>query len=456
MVGDLSEGEGLIAIISTNSRVILRPILHSMTNLHQPVVTEMTSTDSVANLIYALSVVVPDIDPITAPMRGLTHHNPRFTSNSFVSSNSKLSKIPKSTKKIFNQNKPPAANTTTTTVATIIDPDDIPEIDIIDPHTPVVGTRLERPCLVNDVEQRVLFDTGSPTSLISQDIVTKYNWHTFSVPLFTWKGAIKGKISTTTTAVSCKLEEGNRHYRFGAYVSADLEITIIVGNPLISHHPELLHTVPHVITAAKPAVSTVTQPFESPITTIDDLTMGDVEEVFMIEFHNIDNDTDTTSHELPQELQEEFKKTVSNELPPSNPNLTYNHEIILKPGSKPPRLPPYRMTPLLEKECKKIIDEFLKKDFIVESKSPVSSPVLLVKKKDGTYRLVIDYRQLNSLTVKDPFPLPRIDDLMAKIGDCSVFSSLDLHSGYHQIPMDPASAELTGFSTPFGHYHYKL
>ncbi|CCH59505.1 hypothetical protein TBLA_0B06850 [Henningerozyma blattae CBS 6284] len=70
--------------------------------------------------------------------------------------------------------------------------------------------------------------------------------------------------------------------------------------------------------------------------------------------------------------------------------------------------------------------------------------------------MVVDCRRLNKSTIKDPFPMPRIDDLFAKIGDCTIFSTLDLHSGYHQIPMNHKSEKLTGFTTPFGHYHYKV
>lgn len=304
-------------------------------------------------------------------------------------------------------------------------------------------------------------------------------WSTYPVPAFTWKGALRGKTSTTTRAARCTLKVNDRCYNFSAYLSEDLDKTVIVGNPIITHYLELIHSAVAnkekrkasagatvntlgLIDAANvgtldtdEAVVATNETFESTVMTIEDLTMGDVEEVFMVQFGPSHSHLDARVHELPAELQEEFKDTVSDKLPHRNPTLTYNHEIELKPGAKPPRLPPYRMTPLLEKECKAIIKEFLEKDFIQESKSRVSSPVLLVKKKDGSYRLVVDYRQLNSMTIKDPFPLPRIDDLMAKIGDCSVFSSLDLHSGYHQIPMDPDSAPLTAFSTPFGHWEFR-
>lgn len=83
---------------------------------------------------------------------------------------------------------------------------DIPEIEIIEACPPIVGTRLKKSCLVNDLLQKIFFDTGSPTSLISKDVVPKHCWPTYPVPAFTWEGAMKGKTSTTTTTVRGKLE----------------------------------------------------------------------------------------------------------------------------------------------------------------------------------------------------------------------------------------------------------
>ena len=113
------------------------------------------------------------------------------------------------------------------------------------------------------------------------------------------------------------------------------------------------------------------------------------------------------------------------------------------------------MTPKHERECRQIVKDLLDKGFIYDSKSRASFTVLLIKKKDVTYWMVIDYRELNKIIVKDPFPLPRMDDFMVKIGDCSIFTTLDLHSGYHHIPLESDAKYLTAFSAPFCHYEYK-
>lgn len=319
---------------------------------------------------------------------------------------------------------------------------------------PIVGSRLESTCSVNHVPIPVLFDTGSPTSLISSTLVSQHKWPTYPVKPLRWKGALPGSTSLSTHAVTCSLlpPDTEKPITFSAYVSHDLVDQLIVGNPILSRHPMLL-TSPSTIHASTPTVTAIDTLTEANSTLID-LYPNDIEEVFVLT--STATQSSSSFSLLPASFQQEFASTVSDTLPPHSGETTYTHEIQLKEGGKPPRLPPYRMTPKLERECQILIKDLLKKGFITDSKSPVSSPVLLVKKKDGTYRMVIDYRQLNKITVKDPFPLPRIDDLMAKVGDCSVFSTLDLHSGYHQIPLSPDAQPLTAFSTPFGHYEYKV
>ena len=110
---------------------------------------------------------------------------------------------------------------------------------------------------------------------------------------------------------------------------------------------------------------------------------------------------------------------------------------------------------LLElKELKLQLQELLEKGFIRPSVSPWGAPVLFVKKKDGTLRLCIDYRQLNKLTVKNKYPLPRIDDLFDQLKGVSIFSKIDLRSGYHQLKIKDADVNNTTFRTRYGHYEF--
>ena len=128
--------------------------------------------------------------------------------------------------------------------------------------------------------------------------------------------------------------------------------------------------------------------------------------------------------------------------------------IDLLPGTGPISIAPYRMSPAELSELKKQLEELLAKQFIRPSVSPWGAPVLLVKKKDGQSRLCVDYRQLNKVTIKNRYPLPRIDDLMDQLRGAAIFSKIDLKSGYHQIRVKAEDIPKTTFRTRYGHYEY--
>ncbi|KAL0551535.1 hypothetical protein IC582_010624 [Cucumis melo] len=112
------------------------------------------------------------------------------------------------------------------------------------------------------------------------------------------------------------------------------------------------------------------------------------------------------------------------------------------------------MTPAELKELKVQLQELLDKGFIRPSVSPWGAPVLFVKKKDGSMRLCIDYRELNKVTVKNRYPLPRIDDLFDQIQGATVFSKIDLRSGYHQLRIKDGDVPKTAFRSRYGHYEF--
>ncbi|GKF39578.1 putative reverse transcriptase domain-containing protein [Tanacetum coccineum] len=117
---------------------------------------------------------------------------------------------------------------------------------------------------------------------------------------------------------------------------------------------------------------------------------------------------------------------------------------------------PYRLAPSEMKELSEQLKELSNKGFIRPSSSPWGAPVLFVKKKDGSFRMCIDYQELNKLTVKNHYPLPRIDDLFDQLQGSSVYSKIDLRSGYHQLRVLEEEIPKTAFKTRYGHYEFQV
>lgn len=132
------------------------------------------------------------------------------------------------------------------------------------------------------------------------------------------------------------------------------------------------------------------------------------------------------------------------------------HTIALQEGSTPFYVPNYRLPVGRRQVVEELITDMKKEGVVSDSKSPYNSPLLLVPKKDGSWRLVIDYRRLNSVTIPDRMPMPILSEVIANLSGASVFSSMDLLSGYWQLPLDEASKPLTAFSTHKEHLQFEV
>lgn len=156
---------------------------------------------------------------------------------------------------------------------------------------------------------------------------------------------------------------------------------------------------------------------------------------------------------LLQEYDDIFPEKLPAGLPPTR---NVDHKIEVEPGQEPPCRTPYRLSQTEMDELKKQLDQLLEDGQIRPSVSPYGAPILFVRKKDGSLRMCIDYRGLNKITIKNRYPLPRIDDLLDRLHGAKYFSKLDLMSGYYQVRIDEADVPKTAFRTRYGHYEFMV
>ena len=168
-------------------------------------------------------------------------------------------------------------------------------------------------------------------------------------------------------------------------------------------------------------------------------------------------------HSLPKKIKttatnlfKKFKNVIAVKTDDLIKTKLLPHRINLMPKTNPIKLKPYRLSKIQSDALKQELTKLLNNRLIVPSHSPWAFPVVLVKKKNGDYRMCVDYRRLNECTIKDSYALPLIDDILFYVGRKSVLTTIDLFSGYHQVPMHPDDEDITCFTTMYGNYNFKV
>ncbi|KAK8921802.1 hypothetical protein KSP39_PZI019922 [Platanthera zijinensis] len=262
--------------------------------------------------------------------------------------------------------------------------------------------------------EQILFDSGASHSFIARHIVDLYNWPTSTLEV-PFEVSVPGHMHLSTSGIlNCPILLGELQVFADLIVLEMSEFDVILGmNWLVAYRAKLDCVAKRVVRAAR-------------------LLSQGCSAYFVYASHS-----DVIIPQLESiPIVSEFPDVFPAELPGMPPDRDVEFPIDVEPGTRPISKAPYQ------------------RGYIRPSSSPWGAPVLFVKKKDGSLRLCIDYRELNKVTIKNKYPLPRVDDLFDQLKGSSVFSTIDLRTGYHQLKIKESDIPKTAFRTRYGHFEF--
>ncbi|XP_015623718.2 uncharacterized protein [Oryza sativa Japonica Group] len=291
---------------------------------------------------------------------------------------------------------------------------------------------------VNSVPAIVLFDSGAFHSFISQAFVKRNGWKTqnLRVPMIVHSPGRNIRATQICPEVNLRIEEVD--FLAKPIVLDSQSLDIILGMDWLAKHKGQIDCAERSITLQGPGGKQVRFTSNTPTASRSILTCLQV----------------TSLESVP--IVCDYPDVFPEELASMPPDREIEFAIELAPGTAPIAKRPYRMAANELAEVKRQIEELESKGYVRPSSSPWGAPVLLVKKKDGSERMVIDYRALNEVTIKNKYPLPRIDDLFDQLKGARVFSKIDLRSGYHKLKIRYEDIPKTAFSTRYGLYEFTV
>ena len=325
--------------------------------------------------------------------------------------------------------------------------------------TELLGTSPTTIVEVGDTRINAIIDTGATANFISYifyNNLIKFNkiidYKTLHKPLMV--NVANGKPLWVKEMLSFKCLVDSEEVTLNAFIAPWLQTECILGVPFIQQYKEIaIPAISHEVKMLTPKeyfklISATEARREMSKSTTQ-------AQLFWISTNDQVSDISTDLNT--QNILKEFSNIIVDKLPDVPPTeRTIKHTIEVLPGTAPVARRPYRMSASDKRELERQLNELLESRRIEAKSSPFAAPVLFVTKKDGTKRLCCDFRGLNDVTVKNKYPLPRIDDLFDMLAGASTFSQLDLVSGYHQVEVAEEDQYKTAFVTHEGQYVWKV
>ncbi|GKC65079.1 putative reverse transcriptase domain-containing protein [Tanacetum coccineum] len=314
--------------------------------------------------------------------------------------------------------------------------------------------------LLNQHLARILFDSGADKSFVSISLASMLNIPPITIDTFYNIEMADGNLVSTNTVIQgCTLTLLNQPFEIDLMPIKLGSFDVVIGMDWLSkYHAKILcdEKVVHIPINGETLIirgdrSKTRLNLISCIKTERYLSRGC--QVFVVQVMEKKSD-EKRLEDIP--VVREFPEVFPEDLPGLPPVRQVEFQIDLIPGATPVARAPYRLAPSEMQELSDQLQELADRGFIRPSTSPWGAPVLFVKKKDGSFRMCIDYRELNKLTIKNRYPLPRIDDLFDQLQGSSVYSKIDLRSGYHQLRVRDEDIPKTAFRTRYGHYEFQV
>ena len=292
--------------------------------------------------------------------------------------------------------------------------------------------------LVNSAPTSVLFDSGASHSFITAQYVAKHNIPISTMPRHMLVSSPGGNMKASYRCNQVNLKIIGRDFPANLIVLESSGIDVILGMGWLSKFDAVIQCAKRSVLLTSPAgeriefVATTPSAADCAVNQLAGKSLEDIKVVC------------------------DYPDVFPDDLPGMPPDRDIEFAIDLLPGTAPISKRPYRMSVEQLKELKQQLEELSAKQFIRPSSSPWGAPVIFVPKKDGTQRMCVDYRALNEVTVKNKYPLPRIEDLFDQMRGAKVFSKIDLRSGYHQMKIRPSDIPKTAFTSRYGLFEYTV